>query len=34
MQTLYDDEVQLPQSGTFLKENLAIDTTAVLEKAE
>jgi acetolactate decarboxylase len=34
MQTLYDYEVQLPQSGTFLKENLAIDTTAVLEKAE
>jgi acetolactate decarboxylase len=34
IQTLYDYEVQLPESGTFLHENLAIDTTGVLEKAE
>ena len=34
IQTLYDYEVQLPESGTFLKENLAIDTTEVLKKAE
>ena len=34
IQTLYDYEVQLPESGTFLHENLAIDTTEVLEKAE
>jgi acetolactate decarboxylase len=34
VQTLYDYEVQLPQSGSFLQENLAIDTTRVLEKAE
>ncbi len=34
IQTLYDYEVQLPESGTFLKQNLAIDTTTVLKKTE
>jgi acetolactate decarboxylase len=34
IQTLYDYEVQLPESGPFLQENLAIDTTGVLEKVE
>ena len=34
IQTLYDYEVQLPESGTFLKENLSIDITTVLKKVE
>jgi acetolactate decarboxylase len=34
IQVLFEYDVHLPEAGSFLKENLAVDTTKDLQKAE
>src|SRR5258707_15537331 len=34
IQTLFEYDVRLPEAGSFLKENLAVDTTKDLQRAE